>query len=119
MFYYTCRSNLFCRFDYYSFLFKELGEYDFRRLRYDARKSRELVNMKILVSLDQFCLSYNDGFYSVSQSATYQRISTDTSCHNFSLKKTIGACSHRYVFHLKNLQTFWESPSRREENNRN
>lgn len=69
----------------------------FEDCRYDARKSRELVNMKILVSLDKFCLSYSDGFYSVSQSATYQQISTGTSCYNFSLKKTIGACSHRYV----------------------
>ena len=42
----------------------------FEDCRYDARKSRELVNMKILVSLDKFCLSYSDGFYSVSQSGT-------------------------------------------------
>ena len=27
--------------------------------RYDATKSRELVNMKIHVSLDEICLSYN------------------------------------------------------------
>ena len=60
---------------------------NFEDCRYDARKSRELVNMKILVSLDKFCLSYSDGFYSVSQSATYQQISTGTSCYNFSLKK--------------------------------
>ena len=55
--------------------------------RYDVRKSRELVNMKILVSLDKFCISFSDGFYSVSQSATYQQINTGTSCYNFSFKK--------------------------------
>ena len=53
--------------------------------------------MKILVSLDKFCLSYSDGFYSVSQPAMYQQISTGISCYNFSFKKTIGACSNRYV----------------------
>ena len=57
---------------------------------YDAGNSRELVNMKIHVSLDEICLSYTccDVFYSVSQSATYTYhiINKGTSCYNFSLR---------------------------------
>ena len=65
--------------------------------RYDARKSRESVNIKIHLSLDEFfLLSYT------CESATYKyhMINTGTSCYNFSSrikKKTIGACIHRYV----------------------
>ena len=88
--------------------------------RYDARKSRESVNIKIHVSLDEFFLLS----YTCSESATYKyhMINTGTSCYSFSsrIKKTIGACIHRYVsfFIFKNLLNFWESPSRREENSR-
>ena len=58
---------------------------------YDAGSSRELVNMKTHVRIDEVCLSYtcSDVFYSVSQSATYSYhiINTGTSCYNFSLRK--------------------------------
>ena len=73
---------------------------------YDARKSRELVNMKIRVSLDKFCLSYSDGFYSFSQSAMYQQTNTGTSCYNFSFKKKRSVHVVTFIWKI-----FWHSGS--------
>ena len=53
--------------------------------------------MKILVSLDKFCLSYSDWFYSVSQSGTTPANKYRHLILQFFFNKSIGACSHRYV----------------------
>ena len=77
---------------------------------YDTGKSRELVNMKIHVSLDEICLSYT---CSVSQSATYTYhiINTGTSCYNFSLrikKPSVQVVTAMFRFYWK---LFWISGS--------
>ena len=78
--------------------------------RYDARKSRESVNIKIHLSLDEFfLLSYT------CESATYKyhMINTGTSCYNFSsrIKKKrsvhVSTAMYRFLF----LKIFWISGS--------